>query len=145
MKKELEYIQATPNKGHHFFGYYDKQQFDVNDRYLLTKETSFIDRSPKASDKLDILILDSHNSWKPKLISTTYAWCWQQGSMLQWVPQIDDTIMYNDRIGDRFVSKFINVKTDAAKVLPRAVYTLSNNGFNALSLNFSRNAYTRPR
>lgn len=65
--------------------------------------------------------------------------------MLQWVPAVSDTrIIYNDRISDRFVSIILDVKTGARRTLPRPVYTISNDGKSALSLNFSRNAITRP-
>jgi len=141
---QIEPIPVTEGPKHHFFGYYDKEQWDITNRYLLTHETDFIDRAPVSGDNVTIGMIDTEENCKFIPVSKTKAWCWQQGSMLQWVPESENLIIHNDRIADRFVSRLINVKTGKQKVLPRPIYTLSNDGKKALSLNFSRNAKTRP-
>ncbi len=141
----LEARAVTTGPLHHFFGYYDKLQWDATGRYLLSLETSFIDRSPKPTDLITIGMIDleSENEFHP--LAQTRAWCWQQGTMLQWIPTVSETqIIYNDRISDRFVSIILDVKTKEKRTLPRPIYTISNDGKSALSLNFSRNAITRP-
>ena len=144
-KEKLKPIQVTSGSKQHFFGYYDKEQWDSSNRYLLTHEVDFKDRAPAPEDEITIGMIDTREDFKYIPVSKTRAWCWQQGSMLQWIPQRDNLIIHNDRIGDRFAARIINVATGKVeKVLPRPIYTLSNDGKKALSLNFSRNAATRP-
>lgn len=142
-KLTLPAVPITKGPKHHFFGYYDKHQWDVTNRYLLTHETDFINRSPRPDDRIPICVIDSENQ-QLNYVSSTTAWCWQQGSMLQWLPQTENLIIHNDRVGDRFVGVIIDVRTGQRRILPRPIYTVSNDGKKALSLNFSRLADTRP-
>ena len=43
---------------HHFFGYYDKHQWDAPGRYLLGHEVSFIDRPPRPDDEITLGFVD---------------------------------------------------------------------------------------
>jgi len=128
----------------HFFGYYDKNQWDPSDRYLVGLETDFEDRQPTANDVARIVRIDTHDTFRLDVVAETRSWCWQQGCMLQWLPGSADEIIYNDRIGDRFVSVVLSTSTGRRRVLPRPVYTVSGDGTQALSLNFARLATTRP-
>jgi len=128
----------------YFFGYYDKHQWDITDRYLLGLETNFEDRPPGPGEEARILLIDTHENNKAEAIATTRAWCWQQGCMLQWLPGRADEIIYNDRIGDRFVGVILNIATGKRRLVPRPIYSVSPDGTQALSLNFSRLAVTRP-
>ena len=147
----FEAVPLTKGPFHHFFGYYDKHQWDASDRRLLTLQVPFADRSPGPEDVAKIGVIDTHRENRLEIVGETRSWCWQQACMLQWLPQADDDIIYNDRIGDRFVSviQALNVgvglgqKTDR-RILPRPIYTVSPDGRTALSLNFSRLARTRP-
>lgn len=146
MRREhiLPVKQITSGPKHHFFGYYDKRQWDPTNRYILTYEVDFADRSPQANDVLGIGIIDTMDDYSLRLVAASRAWCWQQGCMLQWVPGSPHKIVYNDRVGDRFVAKILDVDSGVTRVLPRPVYTISDNAQWALSVNFSRLAVTRP-
>ncbi len=135
-------VTAGPSK--HFFGYYDKQQWDATDRYLLSLETDFEDRQPRADDVARIVRIDTHENDRMDVIAETRSWCWQQGCMLQWLPGETHEVIYNDRIGDRFVAVIQDALTGARRVLPRPVYTVTSDGTTALSLNFARLDTTRP-
>ena len=88
----------------HWFSYYDKAQFSVDDRYVLGMEVDFQDRTPRPEDKivLGMADLQDHDKWIP--FGETKAWCWQQGCMLQWLPGSETQVIYNDRQGTQFVS-----------------------------------------
>ncbi|NCO34380.1 MAG: hypothetical protein GW893_11055 [Armatimonadetes bacterium] len=141
---QLDPIAVTSGAGYHFFGYYDKQQWDVSGRYLLGLETTFQDRSPLSTDEAVIGVIDLEGDRSFRPVATTRSWCWQQGCMLQWLPGSQSQIIYNDRIADRFVAIILNVHTGEQKTLPRPIYTISPDGKWALSLNFSRLAIKRP-
>ena len=128
---------------HHFFGYYDKSPWDASGRYLLAMQVDFIDRMPTPADsaRIGMVDLEDGNRWIP--LAQTSAWCWQQGAMLQWLPDAPDReVIYNQREGDRFISVAQDVFSGQTRELPRAIYAV--NGSQALCLNFARNNRTRP-
>ncbi len=144
IKRHLESTAITSGPYHHFFGYYDKEQWDPSGRFLLAHQVDFMDRSPGPEDQARIGIIDTCGCGRFQALAATKAWCWQQGSMLQWLPGTDAQIIYNDRIGDRFVSVIMDIRGVRRQVLPRPVYTVRKDGRRALSLNFSRIAVGRP-
>ncbi|MDD5599199.1 MAG: hypothetical protein PHV82_14730, partial [Victivallaceae bacterium] len=128
----------------HFFGYYDKFQDNASGRLLLALETDFMDRMPTSKDTAGICLIDAATG-KTERIAETSSWCWQQGCMLQWLPSAaEDTIIFNTRLEDQFVSCIMNINSGRKKFFSRPIYTVSNDGSFALSLNFSRLAECRP-
>ena len=128
----------------HWYGYYDdKWQFDPAGRYLLGNEVDFDFRNPTASDviTLGVIDLEAGGEWIP--FATTAAWCWQQGSMLQWVPDATRTVIYNDQEGDHFVSRIGDPFTGEFRTIDAPVYTISSDGTWALGINFARIDDTR--
>jgi len=135
--------KAVTSGKHHFFGYYDKSPWDATGRYLLSLEVPFMDRQPTADDPATIGMIDlqDDNRWIP--LGETLAWCWQQSTMLQWLPgEPQRKIIYNQRDGDHFISVVQDVFTGEKRTLPRPIYAV--NGNQALSLNFARLNRTRP-
>src|SRR5947209_16678946 len=70
----------------HWFGYYDKLQFDPTGRYVLGMEVDFEHRSPKPDDEIRLGVIDLEDDDRWTEIGATRAWNWQQGCMLQWLP-----------------------------------------------------------
>ena len=54
----------TKGPGHHWFGYYDKLQFDPTNRFVLGMEVDFESRSPKPDDEIKIGMVDLENDDK---------------------------------------------------------------------------------
>ena len=145
-KRTLEVEKISPDDGGFwFFGYFDKYPWDVSARYVLANRAEFMDRQPTADDKLIVGMIDRYDNNKFIKIGETKAWCWQQGCMLQWMNDGTGTkVIYNDRVGDKFVSRIVDVFTGEKQTLCRPVYCLSPNGKYALSVNFSRLDKERP-
>ena len=97
-QNSLRVIRVTEGTSQHFFGYYDKHQWDETGRYLLTLQVDIADRSPRPDDvaRIGMIDLEERNRYIP--LGSTRAWCWQQGAMLQWLPGSPTSIIYNDRI-----------------------------------------------
>jgi len=133
-----------PAGAFHWFGYYDKLQFDPSSRYLLGMRVGFEGRSPEADDRVEIGLIDlkKGDSWTK--LGESRAWGWQQGCMLQWLPGSSSEVIWNDRQGDRFVSHVMNVFTGKKRTLPRAVYALSPDGKWAIGTEFNRIQDLRP-
>ncbi len=128
----------------HWFGYYDKLEFDPSGRYVLAMETSFENRTPRPDDVITVGMVDLlHNDeWIP--LGESRAWCWQQGCMLQWLPGSAGEIKWNDREGDHFVSHILDIRTKKRRTLPGPIYALSPDARWALAPDFRRLHDWRP-
>jgi hypothetical protein len=128
----------------HWFGYYDKLQFDPTGRYVLAMQTDFENRSPHADDEIRIGIIDLQNNDEWIELGTSRAWNWQQGCMLQFMPGSPSEIVWNDRDGDTYISHILDIHSRQQRTLPFPVYTLSPDGKMALSVDFERINDLRP-
>lgn len=134
----------TKGPGFHWFGYYDKLQFDPTNRFVLGNKVQFEHRSPRADDEIEVGMVDlhDHDRWIP--LGNSRAWNWQQGCMLQWIPGSDSNVIWNDRQQDRFVSHILDIKTGDKNTIPSPIYSLNPDGKSAVSCDFSRVADVRP-
>ena len=136
--------QLTRGPRFHWFGYYDKFQFDPTDRYILGMEVNFDLRSPRPEDEIRIGIIDREDGNRWTDLDKTSAWCWQQGCMLQWLPGSEHEIIWNDRGPEGFVSHILDLKTGRKRTLPLPIYAVSPDGKWAVTTDFRRLADTRP-
>ena len=141
-RKPVEAVTAGPK--YHWFGYYDKRQFDPGGRYVLGMEVDFEHRSPTSDDVISVGLVDLHDGNRWTELGHSCAWCWQQGCMLQWLPGSDSHVLWNDRHGDRFVCHVLDVHTGQEKTLPCPIYTIAPDGRTAFSTDFRRVNDMRP-
>lgn len=151
IKSEGDITRISPDDIEHeyFFGYYDKSPWDISDRYMLCVKANdtWSDVSPR--EKADILLIDTQksesDSSRVKKIAETRAWNVQQSCMLQWLgPDFSSRVLYNDYRDGKYVSVILTLATMEEKVIPAAVYSVSNDGKFALTLDFSRLYELRP-
>ncbi len=143
ISQQISSRQVTQEPGYHWFGYYDKFQTSPNDRQLLTAAVKFEGRTPLPTDTLDIKVINLSNQ-QQEVIGTTSAWSWQQGCMLQWIPNSTSEVIWNVRAKNGYSAKVYHIETEESRLLPKAVYTLSNDGKEALCLDFARVQSIRP-
>ena len=129
---------------HHWFGYYDKLQFDPSQRYVLAMEVDFEHRSPRPEDVIRVGMIDLHDGDRWLELGTSRAWCWQQGCMLQWRPGSASEVVWNDREGDHFVCHILDVRSGRRRTIPFPIYALSPDGRYAVTPDFRRINDTRP-
>ncbi len=138
--------KAAPNSRpqHHWFGYYDKQQFDPTGMQVLAHQVDFEGRSPTAADRIRVGYVDTarEDTWVE--LGTSLAWGWQQGCMLQWVGNKGREVLWNDRQDDHFVCRIKDIQTGSVRVIDRPLYTISHDGRWGLSVDFSRIDNLRP-
>lgn len=134
----------THGPTHHWFGYYDKLEFDPSGRYVLGMEVDFEHRAPTVDDKIKIGMVDleANDQWIE--LGESSAWGWQQGCMLQWIPGSKNEIIWNDRGSDGYISRILNVHTGRQRSLPSPIYALSPNGRTAVTADFRRINDVRP-
>lgn len=134
----------TRGPKYHWFGYYDKLEFDPTNRFVLGMQFGFQNRSPKPDDRIKIGMVDLAEEDRWIDLGESCAWCWQQGCMLQWIPGTQSEVLWNDREGDRFVCRILNVATGDLRTIPHPIYTIHPDGKTAVSTSFSRLADVRP-
>lgn len=132
----------TGGPKHHWFGYYDKWQFDPSDRFVLGMEVDFEHRSPTPDDVIGIGMVDLENDDEWIELGESSAWGWQQGCMLQWIGE--NEILWNERESDRYVCRILNVETGERRTVPQPVYSVSPDGKTAVTADFRRINDVRP-
>jgi hypothetical protein len=134
----------TRGQKYHWFGYYDKLEFDPSQRYVLGMEVDFEGRSPRAADEIRVGMVDLEDGDRWIELGASRAWCWQQGCMLQWRPRSENEVMWNDRQGDRFACHILDVRTGRKRTLPHPFYAVSPDGRTAVAPDFRRINDMRP-
>lgn len=123
---------------HYFFGYYNKSQISMDNKFALVLEVDFIDRVPTEKDIANILLVNLEENTHKK-IAETRAWNFQQGCMLQWMPDNPSTkIIFNDLKNDKLISKILNIHTLDEEVIESPIYDIHSSGKYALTFSFSK-------
>lgn len=143
MAAQVKRISPAEDGYQYFFGYYDIPSFDNADGNHLCSRVRFWDRLPKPTDRNELGILNL-NSGEFTALGETFAWNFQQGSMLQWFPYSKDTVIYNTWEQQEYRSTIQNIHTGDTRTLPCPVATVSPDGKYALSINFNRVYDFRP-
>jgi hypothetical protein len=128
----------------HWFGYYDKLQFDPTGRYVLGMEVDFEHRSPRPDDVIKVGMIDLHDRDRWIELGESRAWCWQQGCMLQWLPGSFSEVIWNDRVEDTFVCHILDIHTGCKRTIGAPIYTISPDGRQAVAPDFRRINDCRP-
>ncbi len=140
----VPYRPITKGPKFHWFGYYDKLEFDPTNRFVLGMEVDFEHRSPSPTDEIRVGMVDleDHDRWIE--LGRTTAWCWQQGCMLQWRPGDKQEVVWNDREKDRYVCRILDVASGTVRTIPHPIYALSPEGRWAVTTDFRRINDMRP-
>ncbi|WP_146106864.1 hypothetical protein [Polaribacter porphyrae] len=150
MNKRFDVKCLNSDGKHVFFGYYDLSPFDKNDTKVLAHRTHhpLISPDPKSCIDIGYYDIDSlKNNTNFIKIGESNAWCWQQGSRLQWFPKKtnEKTVFYNTVKADKYIGIIQDIYTrEIIKEIPLPLYDISNCGNKGLSLNFSRLQRLRP-
>ena len=136
--------RLTQPPGDHFFGYYEKTPWSPCGTRLLGMRVRFRDRQPMPHDEIDLGLIDPDGGGAFESFASTQAWCWQQGTMLQWLPGAPNRVVYNRRRAGVFEGVAHDLATGRARGLERAVYAVDPKGRYAVGLNFARLATHRP-
>lgn len=138
-------LSVTHGPKHHFFGYYDKCPWNQSGHYLLAHEIDFCDRQARRGEKVTVGLIDLQCKDEFTPLDTTEAWCWQQGSMLQWNPaQPDREVIYNSVVDNKYVAVVRDIKNGIKRTLPMPVHFVRPDGLEAVTLDYDRLHRLRP-
>ena len=133
------------------FGYHDKSPFSLDGTKLLAMHLTVGQTDPAA--ECTPVKLGFYNVTRSGVIdeefveiASTNTWCWQQGCMLQWDPEEPNQSLYfNDLVEGAYGSRKFDLSTGRVeRSYPFPIYSISIDGREALSLNFSRLGRLRP-
>ena len=155
----VEVEQVTTGPKHHFFGYIGHVRtipWNESGRYIVALRTDFQDRMPTSADKADVILIDTSNNDRARVVDQTRAWNFQQGTMLYWNPAKPETqFFFNDRdpaTNKTFVVLFDISKGEHGERIREYRYAdspignsgVAQNGGYFLGLNYARLARLRP-
>jgi hypothetical protein len=100
----------TVTRSGHFFGFHDKSAFSCGDTLLAAHKELISLRMPAPADAVEIGVFDGPDWISYRPLTTTRAWNWQQGSMLQWVGAADHLI-FNDFDGQSHIARAVDART----------------------------------
>ncbi|PFG04475.1 hypothetical protein [Bacillus sp. es.034] len=146
IKYEGELKRVSPNDDYeYFFGYYDKSPWDKSDRFMLCLRVKNSHSSVAPDEKAEIILIDTKDNNSFRKIAETNAWNVQQGCMLQWLgPDHSRKVLYNDYRNGNYCTVILDIYSDEEQVINMPVYSVSEAGDFALSLDFSRLHSMRP-
>ena len=134
---------GSDQSSYHSHSYYDVPVIDGPGRRIVAHRVRFAERQPTPDDAVELGVVDAEHpgSWQP--LGESRAWSWQQGPLAQWIAG-GPRLVWNDREGERFVARLVDVESGARQTLPAPVYTVDPDGRFALSLNMARLDTLRP-
>jgi hypothetical protein len=145
MQHPFSCTRVGRNGRHHFFGYYNKSNWDPSGRYLLAHEVPWRDAQLTPELVAKVGYFDLKDGGDFRAVGETRSWNWQMGSQLQWLGGCGGRkIIYNVRTADRttrypcFGAEIRDIDTGASRVLPMPVYVVAPNGEWALTVDYRR-------
>ena len=137
-------VFRTPKDTNYFFGYYDKLQLSRDNSKFLALKVNFINRVPDKNDTAIIGYFDLQKDNRFIEVSTTRAFNWQQGCMLQWLGEdFNSCIIFNDYLDGKLVSVEINLESNTKKIYHKPIYSMHQTGNLAISIDFERHHWCR--
>ena len=130
---------------HAYFGYFDVTPFSSDGRRLLAGVAKVPNRARQPGQRLQVGYFERGKGYSFVALDETTAWSWQLGCRMQWLPEAEDTFLFNKVVDGRYVAVIRRLGvTQPLKVVPHPVYAMNPAGTNALSVNFSRLGSLRP-
>ena len=130
---------------HHFFGYYNKSNFDRTGHHLLANQVDMMDARLHPGLTATVGCFDLRDGMSFKALGSTQAWNWQMGCQLQWLDGMPGRhLIHNVRTADQagiypgFASVITNADTGDARQLPLPVYVVAPDSRYALCVSYRR-------
>src|SRR5690606_21839666 len=130
---------------HHFFGYYNKSNWDKSGTRLLANRVPFMTAQLAPDLSAEVGYFDLADNENFVSIDTTTTWNWQMGCQLQWLDGREGSYcIYNTRAITAtgpypgFQSTVCNVDTGEKTHFPVPITVAAPNSRYALGINYSR-------
>jgi hypothetical protein len=142
LEKGVE-LKSVDKSGVNFFGYYNISPENMNGDIIYLKVNEEKIRG-SLFEPASIMLKKKDGSISK--IAKTNSWNWQQGCMLQWMPNNPNQILFNDYDTEKdcYISKIVDTTGKIIKIFDKPINSVSKTGNFALSLNYDRLAEMRP-
>jgi hypothetical protein len=138
---KLKYEIFETKYKHTFFGYYDKNPFNVDSTKILAIATNHDDIL--TIPKIAVVGFFDTKSKEFTEVDETTTWCWQQGCRSMWFDE--ESFIYNKIVENDYGSVVYDTnKSKVVKSFNFPIYDKTSDNKFALSLNFSRLQHFRP-
>lgn len=133
-----DWQRLTPDDGHYFFGYYDRNPWNEDQTLHLMLKVDQCERLPLPGETAEIGVVTPKGNYRK--ITETRAWCHQQGCMELFHPQLKDTFIYNDFDPEtrRLQARIYHMEKGETGRYDMPVYALAPNGKFAVCLDIGR-------
>ena len=139
ISETFNWKRITPDNGHYFFGYYDRNPWNPSQTLHLAMKIPQMNRLPQPGELAEIGTVTVDGGYVP--LTTTRAWCHQQGCMELFLKHTkNDTFIYNDfDLKDKkLVANIFEIGKGVIGRYERPIYAMSPDGHWGVSLNFGR-------
>ena len=143
-KKEFITKEFETNSKHfsEWFGYYNYDVMDASGKKMLCGRVSFDGRSISDNDTVELGWYNIENGeWN--FIGKSDSFNWQQGAMLQWIPNEKNKVAYNFSNKKHFLASIIDISSKHEFTLPFPIYCITPDGKQSISLNYERSYWCR--
>lgn len=140
--KYLHLLFETSSEWSEWFGYYNYDVINQNGKYMLCNRSAFDAREITAEDTIELGFYDIiTGEWHH--IDYTTSFNWQQGAMLQWMPNDENKVIYNITRNGHYKSLITDINTGSKKEINFPTYCVTPNGRYSISLNYERSYWCR--
>lgn len=140
--KLLSLLFETDTEWSEWFGYYNYDVINKNGKYMLCNRVSFDGRGITSEDSIELGYYDiTTGEWHH--IDYSKSFNWQQGAMLQWMPNEDNKVIYNISKDGHYKSVIAEIDTGSKKVIDFPTYCVTPDGRFSISLNYERSYWCR--
>lgn len=141
LSRYIEKIFETPSRGHsEWFGYYNYDVLSAGKDKILCNRAEFDGVAPEKGMKIQLgyYVIPS-GEWHQ--VGETDSWNWQQGAMMQWLP--DDRVIYNSSKDNHLISRIFDPSTGKTEDINWPIYGLTPDGKKSIALEMERSRWCR--
>lgn len=137
-------FETESNEFSEWFGYYNYDTLNYNQTKMLCNRAKFDGIKPDKNLSIDLGYYDLI-SGKWHYIDTTDTWNWQQGALLQWIPNSnnEDCVVYNCSRNGHCCARKYNLVTGVYDNIDWSIYGVTQNGSKSISLEMERSYFCR--
>lgn len=142
LSRHIDTVFQTPDAICHWGGYYNYDFLSADGTKLLSNRCSFDGRAIEHGDTVEVGYFDiPSGEWHG--LDTSDSFNWPQATMLQWVPNTNNTeVVFNLSKNGHLISRIINIVSGEKRDLCYPIYCLTPDGKHAITLNLERSYWT---
>ncbi len=139
------------SESHHFFGYYNKSNWNRSGEKLLALQVPYASRDLSPTDTAQVGYFDLTDGDTFHSIGETTAWNWQMGCQLQWLAGLSgNKVVFNVRDANSggqypgLAARIVDIETGEEQTLPDPVYSVAPDSSFAICVDYRRFNLTHP-